>query len=161
MWHDPKEDDSFNGPASTLSFCFHFGVVYKWRRYLWGGCQGFCDESTKKEWSCWMGSPIMFKIVWRHLWTTPLSINIWIFINKFPAVNFISVFRELFSYECRFGSFFLRTYVEKKLPKQHSYEKSTRKTLMKLTPDQINIFYRSLSSLEFFSWSSALTLTWT
>jgi len=29
---------------------------------------------------------------------------------------------------------FLRTYVEKKLPKWHSYEKSAWKTLMKLTP---------------------------
>jgi len=55
-----------------------------------------------------------------------------------PAVNFINVFRALFSYECRFGSVFLltyvRTYVEKKLPKRHSYEKSAQKTLMKLTP---------------------------
>jgi len=44
------------------------------------------------------------------------------------GVNFINVFRTLFSYECRFGSFF-SMYV------QHLYEKSVRKMLMKLTAD--------------------------
>jgi len=57
---------------------------------------------------------------------------------KIPAVNFINVFSVLFSYECRFCSFVLCTYfctyVEKKLPKWHLYEKSARKMLMKLTP---------------------------
>jgi len=50
-----------------------------------------------------------------------------------PAVNFINIKHTRFLYERHFGSFFLRMYV-KKLPKQYSYEKRARLTLMKLTP---------------------------
>jgi len=37
-------------------------------------------------------------------------------------------YMRAFSYECHFGSFFLRMYVKKKLTKRHSYENSAHLT---------------------------------
>jgi len=53
------------------------------------------------------------------------------------AVNFINVKHARFSYQRHLGTFFLVTCMLKKLPKQRSFEKGVRKTLMKLTPGDI------------------------
>jgi hypothetical protein len=75
------------------------------------------------------------------------------------GVNFIDISCALFLYECYFGSFFstyVCTYVhKKKLPKQHSYEKSMQKTLMKLTVGGQLLTHLPLSS------SATSMRTWT
>jgi len=48
-------------------------------------------------------------------------------------VNFINILRMIFLYEHSFSSFFYVHVTREKLPKQRSYEKQVRITLMKLT----------------------------
>ncbi len=50
-----------------------------------------------------------------------------------PCVNFINIWHTKNSYKICFGSFFYIHVTRDKLPKQRSYKKRGRKTLMKLT----------------------------
>jgi hypothetical protein len=50
-----------------------------------------------------------------------------------PSVNFINIKHTNFSYKRHFGSFYYVHVTRKKLPKQCSYEKFARLTLMKST----------------------------
>jgi len=56
------------------------------------------------------------------------------------GADFINVKRTNFLYERRFGSFYYVHVIRRKLPKQRSYEKFARLTLMKLTAGQQNLF---------------------
>jgi len=57
-------------------------------------------------------------------------------------------FSRSFFVRMLFWQLFLYTYVEKKLPKRHSYEKSAQKMLMKLTLGQQQLALNSFSQLN-------------
>jgi len=84
-----------------------------------------------------MGSQTVF------CWRRDRALN---FKMSRPLVNFINVKRTNISYERRFGSFFLRTYVEKTLPEAECMT-FVRKIFAK-NVDEIDTFRNSFGPLK-------------
>ena len=66
---------------------FCLWVVNKWRHGIGG--QGFCYDSTKgfvrKNVTVGVGGLKLFKIAWRHLWTTPFQpvwLSVWYSLSQ-------------------------------------------------------------------------------
>ena len=87
-------------------------------------------DFTKRFFNNW-NLACLRKIYWSISPTnkTPIGALFWQI-----SVNFINVKHTNFSYERRFDSFYYILVTREKLPKQHSYKKFLRLTLMKLTP---------------------------